>query len=690
MLVRRDADDMREIRPRVYRGAAVVVIALAVLCGRLYQLQIARGEDYAYQSVNNYKKSLFVPADRGIIKDRRGVVLVDNRPSFDVFMTPAFCKGKERQEVIGKLAGFLKLPQEDIDRINRDYDKAIFSKDKLERFKPFLVQLDLPRDAVDVMETHKTEMSCVDLIPTPHRNYSPQIAPGMAHVLGYMSEVSQDELDNNSDYRRGQTIGRRGLERRWEKELKGEDGKENVVVDAKGRRLPEEKNELLIPPGERFIPAAPGNNLVLSLDARLQEAADKAFPGRAGGVVVIEAQTGFVLAMVSRPSFDPNQMSGRISRTQLKEMFEDPLKPMLNRVMNENYHPGSTFKVVGALAALEKGVINERSTLGCPGRFTLGGHTWRCDKPAGHGMLDVKRSLQVSCDVFYYKLGDILGLDALSAMARQLGYGAGTGFDMGRENPGNIPDMAWAQKTYGFAGKGHAINASIGQGGVDVTPLQQAVAYAAIANGGFVYKPQIVRRVETADGRIKQEFPPVLARERLNIKPENLAIVREGLSMVVNQPGGTGYRSRLLDVKVAGKTGTAQVVKLGGKQNNKTDSIKYWSRDHAWFASFAPADKPEVVVVVLNEHGGWGAESAAPPASKILRTYFDLKAQDAISAQAEALGESKSLRPPSAAQAATTFHTAGVAGSGSAQEPAAQPGAQAQPAGAPQAAVQGN
>ena len=469
MLIRRDADDMREIRPRVYRGAAVVVFALVVLCVRLYQLQVSRGEGYAWQSINNYKKSLFVPADRGIIKDRRGVVLVDNRPSFDVFLTPAFCKGKERAEVIGRLAGYLKLSTEDVERINRDYDKAIYSKDKLERFKPYLVQLDLPRDAVDVMESHKSEMSCVDLIPTPHRNYSPRIAPGLAHVLGYMSEVSQQELDENGDYRRGQTLGRRGLERRWERELKGEDGKESVVVDAKGRRLPEAMNEMLIPAEERFVPAAPGSNLVLSIDGRLQETADKAFPGRAGAVVVLEAQTGFILAMVSRPSFDPNQMSGRISRTQLKEMFEDPLKPMLNRVMNENYHPGSTFKVVGALAGLEKGAINEHSALGCGGHFTLGGHTWRCDKPAGHGMLDVRRSLQVSCDVFYYRLGDILGLDAMSNMARLLGYGAPTGFDLGRENPGNIPDMAWAQKTYGFAGKGHAINASIGQGGVDVT-----------------------------------------------------------------------------------------------------------------------------------------------------------------------------------------------------------------------------
>jgi penicillin-binding protein 2 len=645
MLVRRDSDDMREIRPRVYRGAAIIVCALVVLGVRLWQLQISRGEDYAWQSINNYKKSLFVPADRGIIKDRKGAVLVDNRPSFDVFMTPAFCKGKERLEVVQQLAALLKLTPDDVERINRDYDKAIFSKDKLERFKPFLVQLDLPRDLVDVLEAHKQEMNCVDLIPTPHRNYNPSIAPGLAHVLGYMSEVSPQELEDHTEYRRGQTIGRRGLERRWEKELRGEDGRENVVVDAKGRRLSEAMNEMLIPAEERFVPATPGNNLVLSLDARLQEAAEKAFPGRAGAVVVMEAQTGFILAMVSRPSFDPNKMSGRITRAELKEMFEDPLKPMLNRAMNENYHPGSTFKVVGSLAALERGVLGEHSTLGCGGHFTLGGHTWRCDKPAGHGSLDVRRALQVSCDVFYYRLGDILGLDALSQMAHLLGYGQPTGFDLGRENPGNIPDSVWVQKAYGFAGKGHAINASIGQGGVDVTPLQQAVAYAAIANGGYVYKPQIVKRLETPDGRVVQEFGPQNAREgRLPIKPENLQIIREALTSVVNVPGGTAYRSRLPDIKFAGKTGTAQVAKLGGKQNLKTEAVQYWVRDHAWFASFAPADKPEIAVVVLNEHGGWGAESAAPAASKIIRAYFDLKTADAVAE------EMKKLVPAEGAQ----------------------------------------
>ena len=634
MLVRRDADDIREIRPRAALGALIVVCAMLVLVVRLYQLQILRGEDYVIQSIANFRKSLFVPADRGLIKDRRGRTLVDNRPSFDVFMTPAFCKGKERDDVIARLKTYLQLTDEDVERIRNDYAKSWFSKDKLERFKPFLVELDIPRDQVDVIEAHKTEMTCVNLIPTPHRAY--HAATSLGHVLGYMSEVTPEEMEDHPEYRRGQTIGRRGIERRWERDLRGEDGKQNIAVDAKGRELDKDTQEALIPENERLVPATPGNNLVLSIDERLQEAADQAFPGRAGAVVVMEAKTGFILAMVSRPSFDPNMMSGRISRAQLKAISEDPLKPMLNRVMNENYHPGSTFKVVTSLAGLEANIITPGSSLFCNGGYTMGNHRWRCDKPSGHGALDLKHALQYSCDVFYYSLGDKVGIDSLSQMAHNLGYGQPTGLDLGREITGIIPDSKSIDPATGSL-RAHAINAAIGQGEINVTPLQQVVAYAAVANGGEVWVPQIVKRIESPDGKLIREFQPQEAR-KLGLKETSLAAVRAGLVAVVNEPGGTAYRSRLADVQFAGKTGTAQVMKLGQKQKLDPTAQAYFSRDHAWFASFAPAQDPEIVVVVLNEHGGWGAESAAPTASKVIEAYFRLKRQETVTAATTVVG----------------------------------------------------
>jgi len=626
MLVRRDADDIREIRPRAALGVLIVVGAMLVLVVRLYQLQILRGDVYVVQSIANFRKSLFVPADRGVIKDRKGRTLVENRPSFDVFLTPAFCKGKERDEVIEKLQAYLRLGQDDVDRIKTDYQKSWFSKDKLERFKPFLVMLDIPRDQVDVLEAHKTEMSCVNLIPTPHRQYH---APtSLSHVLGYMSEVTPDELDDHPEYRRGQTIGRRGLERRWERELRGADGKQNIAVDAKGRELDKDTQEALIPENERLQPATPGNNLVLSIDEKLQKAADAAFPGRAGAVVAMEAKTGFIRAMVSRPSFDSNKMSGRISRAELKAISEDPLKPMLNRVMNENYHPGSTFKSITSFVGLENNVITPHNSIYCDGGYTMGNRRWRCDKPSGHGSLDLKHALSQSCDVFYYTVGDRAGLDAISEMARRFGYGQPTGLDLGREITGIIPDSKTITPESGSA-RAHAINASIGQGEINVTPLQQAVAYAAIANGGDILVPQIVLRIESPDGKVVREFHPEIAR-KLGVKESSLQAVRAGLEAVVNEPGGTAYRSRLQDVRFAGKTGTAQVMKLGQKQKLDPTTQAYFSRDHAWFVAYAPAEEPEIVVAVLNEHGGWGAEAAAPAAAKIVSAWFRMKKEEPV------------------------------------------------------------
>ena len=639
MLIRRDADDIREIRPRAALGALIVVCTMLVLIVRLYQLQILRGEEYVSQSVANYRKSLWVPADRGIIKDRRGHILVDNRPSFDVFLTPAFCKGKERDEVIGRLAGYLQLGPEEVERVKSDYARSWNSKDRLDRFRPFLVELDIPRDQVDVVEGHKTEMNCVDLIPAPHRYY--RVGASLGHVLGYMSEVTPDEIDEHPEYRRGQTIGRRGVERHWERALRGEDGKENIAVDAKGRKLDRETNELLIPEGERLVPATPGNNLILTLDEKLQEAADHAFTGRAGAVVVMEAKTGYILALVSRPSFDPNKMSGRISRVDYQRMDEDSLKPMLNRVMTENYHPGSTFKVVVSLAALEKGVITPSTPLFCNGGYTVGNHRWRCDKPSGHGYLDLKHAIQYSCDAFFYALGDRLGLDPISDMAHRLGFGQTTGLELGREITGVIPDTESIIKTFGSYTKGHAINASIGQGEINVTPLQEAVAYAAIANGGSVWKPQIIRRIESYDGKVLQEFIPEPDvnnghNGKLDLKPGELEVVRAGLVAVVNEPGGTAYATRLPEIKFAGKTGTAQVVSLGSKQKLDPTTQAYLSRDHAWFAAYAPAEDPEIVVVVVNEHGGWGAAGAAPTAAKIIQTWAQLKKDETAQAAAAA------------------------------------------------------
>ena len=621
-----------ELGPRLAAASAIVVLAMLSLVVNLYRLQVLRGDEYSEKSKGNFIKEVIIPADRGLILDRHGKLLVENRVSFDVELTPAFCKPCD--ETFALLAKLLAFDKDDLERVKDDFR----SSTGLERFQPFRVKQDVTRDEVDLVEAAKARgelSSAVDLVGTPHRSY--RALPGVAHLLGYESEITPDELKDSKSYRRGDYIGKRGIEHAMENELRGQDGRERVVVDAKGNRLGEEMNEQLIPAAERQVAALPGHNLVLSIDARLQEIAEKAFPARAGVVVAMDPNSGFVLALVSRPGYDPNKMTGRISYAEMQALNEDPLKPMIFRATQEHYHPGSTFKSVVALAALEKGTIGERTGINCNGGYTLGNHRWRCDKESGHGTLELRRAIEMSCDTFFYALGDRIGIDSIADMARQLGYGRPTGLGLGHEIPGIIPDVAYhTRETPGGYQKGFALNAAIGQGAVNVTPLQQAVAYAAIANGGTVYRPQVVRRIETASGQVVRELGPEVVGH-LNVKPQNLALVKQGLEAVVNEPGGTAYRTRLADVRFAGKTGTAQVVTLV-KRKVAVGDQDYFARDHAWFAAYAPSENPELVVVVIAEHGGWGAEAAAPTASAVIKGYFDLKKQDAVDKQGSALG----------------------------------------------------
>jgi len=630
----------KDLRPRTYWMAAVASLAFLVLAVRLYQLQILRGDEYKERADENFVKELRVPADRGFILDRNHRILVDSRPSYDVTLTPYFC-GKQCDDILSQLATLLSLSQDEVERA----EDRLHDARGLERFRPFTVKVDIAREELDIIEANRVPgaLSGVDVIPAPHRSY--RYGPWGSHLFGYMNEVGADELkkaneeiDQRSDgqlpYQLGDYIGRRGLEKRWESRLRGIDGRRRVVVDAKGNAKGGELEDL-IPEGQRFEASRPGQNLVLSIDWRLQEFAEKMFPGTAGSVLAMDAKTGFLLALVDRPSPDPNKLSGRITRAELQAIRNDPLRPELFRAIQEHYHPGSTFKVVTSIAALEEGALKPGGTIFCPGHYTLGRHRWRCDKERGHGSVDLEHALGASCDVFYYALGDRLGADRIAKWASLLGLGKPTGFDLGGEIPGVNPDEAWHDKHIpgGFQ-HGMALNLAIGQGDVNVTPMQQVVLYGALASG-ILWKPQVVQRIEDPNGETVQEFGPV-ARGRLPIKKETREQVLKGLEAAVNEPFGTAYWSRLKDivvdgepVRMAGKTGTAQVVKLGAKRL-KASQVSYFERDHAWFASFAPAEDPEIVVLVLNEHSGFGASNAAPTAAAVVRYYFELKRADAL------------------------------------------------------------
>src|SRR5512138_2827059 len=619
----------KDFRPRLVWATGIVAFAFLVLLGRLYQLQILQGDEYKEKADENFVKEIRQPADRGQVLDRNRRILVDSRPSYDVTLTPYFC-GKQCDDILARLATMLSMSHEEVERARTQLRSAR----KLERFRPFTVKVDISREELDQYLASSMDLLGVDVIPTPHRNYRFGSLGG--HLIGYMNEAGPDELKRlNEDVQRsasgqgpyllGDYVGRRGLERRFERELRGIDGKERVPVDAKGRR--KEDADDLIPEDQREVPAHPGNNLVLSLDWRLQEFAEKTFPATAGVVLAMDAKTGFLLALVDRPAPDPNKMSGRITGAELQAIHADPLQPELFRAVQQHYHPGSTFKAVTAIAALEEGVYKPTTSVFCPGRFRMGSHVWRCDKDSGHGYVDFTHALGASCDVFFYEAGAMLGADAIAKWGKLLGLGAPTGFDVAGEVPGTIPDEAWHDRHIpGGYQKGMAVNLAIGQGDVNVTPMQQLVFYGALATG-VLWRPQVVQRIEDAEGRVVQEFAPQ-ERGRPHLQKSTRDTVLKGLLAAMNEPYGTAYRSRLEEVTAAGKTGTAQVVKLGAKRL-KASQVGYFERDHAWFAAFAPAEDPEIVVVVLNEHSGFGASNAAPTASAVVKQFFTLRAQDA-------------------------------------------------------------
>ncbi len=614
----------RDLKRRFLWLGMAMVGGMVMLALQLYRLQIIRGEEYAAKSVANFVKEVRLRADRGVIKDARGTILVDSRPSFDAFLTPAFCTECPTQ-VIPKLAELLGWDAEQRQKV----DEQVRLARRNAPFQPLPVRIDLTRDELDRLNARRDILDGVEVVPVPHRNYRTETV--LSHVLGYMNEINQDELERlNADgakYALGDYIGRRGLERYFESRLRGVDGVRKEVVNARGRTI-EELNDKL---GENsVVPSQAGSNLVLSIDMRLQEEAERAFPGVAGAVVAIDVKTGFIKALVSRPGFDPNLLTGRVTPAQMAAITRDPLQPMINRVAAAHYSPGSTFKVVTQLAAFKSGLFRPETVVNCPGGYKLGARTWRCHKESGHGGMDGRHALQYSCNTWFWKVADTIGLDPIADMGKALGLGSPTGIGVLGEVPGIMPSTDYHDRlSPGGYTKGMALNSAVGQGDDNVTPLQLALVYAAIANGGTLYKPQLVQRIEDLDGNVIESYEPQVVRT-MDINPAHRKAIVDALVSVVNDAGGTAYRSRLKDVVVAGKTGTAQVAALGAVRL-KTHQMPYWERDHAWFASFAPADNPELAVVVLNEHGGHGGSDAAPTAMAVYQKYFDLKKLDANS-----------------------------------------------------------
>jgi penicillin-binding protein 2 len=600
---------------------AVVAGAFLLLIARLYQLQVMSGDYYMRKSADNFVKELELPATRGQIRDRKGRILVDNRPAYNVYITPRFFN----TDAFTKLKKYLALSDEQATAL----EVKIGQKRGLDRFRQLLAFEDISRDQLALLESEKNDLPGVAVQAVAHRNY-PHGALA-AHLVGYMNQITPEELADKRqradtlNYHLGDYIGRAGLERQWESFLRGKDGVERIVVDAKGQRKDSAELEALLGGPQRTEPD-PGDDLVTSIDLDLQQIVENALSKhKSGAAAVVEVDTGRVLALASWPEPDPNKLTGRLTRAEAEQLNDDPLRPLMDKALRENYFPGSTFKVVPSLAALEDHLVDPEATVTCHGGMRFGKRIFHCAEV--HQKVNLHFALAESCDVYYYEVGQIVGLDRMARVAEDLGFGTPTGLGLNGEVPGLVPSMEYYKNVASGFQKGFVLNTSIGQGDTKVTVMQVAMAYAAIANGGKLYVPQVVERVQTAAGATVQEFAPRLRRQ-LAASPEMLARVRAALYDAVHHPKGTSFAARVPGLDVAGKTGTAQT-----KKNHKGEAAEGdENNDHAWFASFAPARAPEIAVVVLIEHGGFGAKAATPTAMEIYQGYFGLK-KDAQAAE---------------------------------------------------------
>ncbi|MBT6716459.1 MAG: penicillin-binding protein 2 [Nitrospina sp.] len=596
------------IKKKIRVFAILVIFAFLCLSMRIWYLQILKWQYLTGLSENNRVRMVSLPAYRGAIKDRNGETLVSIRPSFNLYITPE--DASDAESSLDLLAKKIKF--------DRDELKKNIRKEK--SFKDILIKADIAREEVAFVEENNMRLPGIKIKAEPLRNYVYQEL--MSHALGYLGEISKSTLKsfNSSSYSQGDFVGKNGLENVFESTLKGEKGHKEVEADVSGREL-----KTL-----RKLPSGSGNNLILTLDVKIQQELEKAMvstPEKVmnGSVVVMKVQTGEILAIASKPSFNPNEFAAGITPENWKKLINDEMHPLQNRSIHSQYPPGSVYKIAVAYAALEEGVVNPETTIYCPGHFKLGRGRYRCWKKRGHGAVNLHDALVQSCDVYFYTVGHRMGIDTLASYAKKLGFGMPTGLGLSREKSGLVPSTKWKLKNRKEAWLlGETISASIGQGYNLVTPLQQANMMAAVANGGMLLKPYLVKRIEEPGGKIIKEFFPKI-KGRITGNPENMEIIRNALRDVVNGTRGTGKKSRLKDVVVSGKTGTVQVVRMKSNEElERGEEIPYKYRDHAWFVAFAPYEKPEIAVAVLVEHGGHGGATAAPIAQKIFKKYFQL------------------------------------------------------------------
>ena len=579
-------------------GLLLVVVLLGL---RLWHLQIYEGPYYRDLSENNRTRLVLLEPARGLVYDRHGVLLANNVPSFSLYVTLEDVK--DREVLIQQLTDLLGL------------DPTIVRKKmttKGSKLLPRKIKDRMTLRDATLVESHRLDMPGVMIQVESQRNYPGGVTA--AHLLGYVGEISADQLEKPEflDLHQGSIVGQYGVEKSYDRHMRGMAGQKSVEVDALGH----EKKASVV---ER--PQA-GNDLYLTIDVRLQKVAEDLLGTEQGAIVALDPNTGDILAMASRPGFDPNVLSRELTAKQWVEIVQDEGRPLNNRASQGQYPPGSTFKIPMAVAALETKTMSPSSTVFCNGGYQFGKRLYHDWKASGHGYVDLHNALVHSCDVYFYTIGQRMGIDVMAEFGRDLGLGKATGVELPSERSGIMPSTAWKQKAKNEQWlPGETISAAIGQGYVTVTPLQMASLVGTVANDGVSYRPRLVQAVMDRMSGNLQELPAV-PRGKINAKPETFRVIKEALADVVTKGTATKAKSSL--VTIGGKTGTAQVAAL---RTGPEENIPKKFRDHAWFVAFAPVESPKIAVAVLAEHMGHGGAAAAPLAKEVIETYMKLTPQ---------------------------------------------------------------
>ena len=605
--------DIDRFRFRLGFATLLVLLAFGLLLGRFVWLQVVQHDFYRTRAEDNRIALIPIVPNRGVITDRNGVILARNYSAFTLEITPA--QVDDLETTVDALAEVIDIQPKDRKRFKRLMDEA-------KNFESIPIRTRLSDAEVAQFAAQRYRFPGVEVKARLFRQYP--LGTVGSHALGYIGRITDHDLkwieeeEKQANYKGTDHIGKNGLEQHYEFELHGETGYEEVEIDSGGRAVRSLKR----------IPPVSGNNLQLTLDARLQEITEQAFGDRKGALVAIDPTTGGILALVSNPTYDPNLFVDGITPDNWKELNEHPSKPMVNRAINGAYPPGSTFKPFMALAALEMGKRTPNQTISDPGYFNFGNHQFRDDKKGGHGSVDMYKSIVQSCDTYYYTLANDMGIDNIARFMGSIGLGQRTGVDLGKddssESKGVLPSQGWKKQRFKKPEQqkwyaGETISIGIGQGYNAYTPIQLAQATAVVANNGVMFRPHLVNQIIDAKTGEKRPVEPQPLRD-LKMKQQNIDVIRRAMVGVIKE--GTGTRAFAgAPYEAAGKTGTAQVYSLKGA-DYKAGGVKKELRDHALFIAYAPADKPRIALAVLVENGGFGAQSAAPIARMVLDYYL--------------------------------------------------------------------